>query len=146
MASTWKTTGPYVLQPGQVVAIHPEGVFLQCVCVKDGIPEVIVFTHPDREKVDVKASVKTTLTNRRLEWKMGRTISMGPGTYEFTRLDVGESGDISDGVDVKEGFAALASDVIKQLAVAETAVRGGKDPLPMPREESLYEEDEDGSE
>jgi len=91
---------------------------------------------PDREEK------KITLLNRRLRWSMGRTISMGKGTFEFTRLDVGEEADIPDGVDVAAGFTALIKDVVRQIAIAETAIRGGENPLAMPQEESLYENDE----
>jgi hypothetical protein len=80
------------------------------------------------------------LVNRRLIWKIGRTISMGPGTYEFTRLDIGEEADIPDGIDVNVGYSALIKDVIQQMAVAETAVRQGRNPLSLPSEELLYEE------
>jgi hypothetical protein len=34
---------------------------------------------------------------------MGRTISMGSGTYEFTRLGIGAEADIPNGIDVNEG-------------------------------------------
>jgi len=81
------------------------------------------------------------LKNRRLKWSMGRTISMGPKTFEFTRLDVSEEADVPDGVPVVEGYAVLAKDVVQQITLAETAVRQGKDPLPVPFEEYLYEEE-----
>lgn len=80
------------------------------------------------------------LKNRRLKWSMGRTISMGKGTFEFTRLDVSEEADIPDSMDIRDGFAAIIRDVVRQIAVAETAIRGGEDPLIMPQEESLYED------
>ena len=83
------------------------------------------------------------LKNRRLKWSIGRTVNMG--NFEFTRLDISEEADIPDGVDIHAGFSAIVSDVVKQLSVAETAIRGGKDPLPIPQEESLYEEEEDGT-
>lgn len=85
---------------------------------------------PEPEKIELK--------NRRLMWKLGRTISMGEGTYQFTRLDISEEADIPDGVDVNEAYLTIIKDVIQQMAIAETAIRGGKDPLPIPHEESLY--------
>lgn len=80
------------------------------------------------------------LKNRRLKWSLGRTISMGKGTYEFTRLDISEEADIPNDVDVADGYNAIIKDVIRQMAVAETAIRGGKNPLTLPQEEALYEE------
>jgi hypothetical protein len=84
----------------------------------------------------------TELKNRRLKWSIGRTISMGKGTFEFTRLDISEEADIPDDVDVEHGYYSLIKDVVKQMAVAETAIRGGESPLTLPYEEAvLYDEE-----
>lgn len=80
------------------------------------------------------------LKNRRLKWSLGRTINMGNNSYEFTRLDVSEEADIPDDVDIAEGYNAIMKDVIQQIALAETAIRGGKNPMTLPQEEVLYEE------
>ena len=79
------------------------------------------------------------LKNRRLRWSMGRTISMG--NYEFTRLDVSEEADIPDGVDINDGYNSLVKDVVRQMAVAETAIRRGNNPLAIPHEECLHKEE-----